>query len=134
MNFWRLVWQLPQTMLGALVVLFTGARKVQGKDFYVTTAGQFGVSLGYFIIFGVRGYTISGIDYHHEVGHRRQSELLGPLYLLLIGLPSLFGNIWDRLFHSKWRPFARYEWYYKLPWEAWADSLGNVVRFNDLEV
>lgn len=132
MKFLSFLWQLPQIIVGALVVLFTRARKVRGKDFYVTAAGQFGVSLGPFIIFGVNSCTISAADYKHETGHRKQSELLGPLYLPLIGLPSLLGNIWDKIAHGSWRPCDRYEWYYRRWWEAWADHLGGVVRFSNV--
>jgi hypothetical protein len=58
----------------------------------------------------------------HERGHSRQSRLLGPLYLIFIGLPSIAGNVLARFF--PW--FHKH--YYKLPWEAWADRLGQVDR------
>lgn len=48
------------------------------------------------------------------------------VYLLLIGIPSACGNIYDRFFHKKWTSYRRNEWYYKQPWEKWADRLGGV--------
>lgn len=59
---------------------------------------------------------------YHEHGHQIQSRILGPLYLILIGLPSLLGNLVFRVFK------INHKYYYKQPWEAWADKLGGVVR------
>lgn len=86
----------------------------------------FGVSLGNYIVFGSTGLSTTSLK--HEQGHQRQSLYLGPLYLLLIGLPSLLGNLYDRLFHRAWRPKDRIVWYYNQPWEKWADRLGGVER------
>ncbi len=47
--------------------------------------------------------------------------LLGPLYLLVIGLPSL---LWAAL-HEKVAPGRSYYWFYT---ERWADRLGGVER------
>ena len=33
----------------------------------------------------------------HEYGHQKQSLYLGWFYLLIIGIPSFLGNIWDRI-------------------------------------
>lgn len=42
-----------------------------------------GITLGNYII-------VNNIKHlRHELGHTRQSKILGPLYLLVIGLPSL---------------------------------------------
>ena len=53
----------------------------------------------------------------HEMGHSVQSRLLGPLYLVLIGLPSL---LWA-LVHPKLWPRVPYDWFYT---ERWATRLG----------
>lgn len=58
----------------------------------------------------------------HEYGHSRQSMRLGWLYLIVIAIPSVCGNIYDRIFKKS------SEWYYNLPWEKWADRLGGVRR------
>ena len=119
------LWQLPQNILGLLVILFTGA-KYCNKGCWVTTVSRFGVSLGEYIIFGPG--PVSHDSLKHEHGHQKQSLYLGPLYLLLIGLPSITGNIYDRIAHRYWDFQSRYYWYYKQPWEAWADKLGGVKR------
>ena len=108
------LWQLPQNLLGLLVILFTGAKKQ--CLVYRTDKYRFGVSLGKYIIFG--GY-YSYVDIKHEMGHQKQSLYLGPLYLLIIGLPSVTGNLLRRLIKFD---------YYKQPWEDWADKLGGVKR------
>lgn len=118
------LWQLPQNILGLLVILFTEA-KYCNKGCWVTTKSRFGVSLGKYIIFG---QVVNEVSLKHKQGHQKQSLYLGPLYLLLIGLPSITGNIYDRIAHRNWSYLARVAWYYKQPWEAWADKLGGVER------
>ena len=61
----------------------------------------------------------------HEYGHCLQSVLLGPLYLLVIGIPSL---TWCILF-ANWRKRTGkgYSWLYT---ESWADRWGGVERTN----
>lgn len=119
------LWQLPQNLLGLAVILFSRAKKTAWYDDVYFTKMRFGVSLGNYIIVNILD-TDSTI--RHETGHRKQSQYLGWLYLLVIGLPSILGNIWDRLFHKHWDLYKRITWYYKQPWEAWADKLGNVNR------
>lgn len=57
-----------------------------------------------------------------------QSLYLGPLYILIIGIPSVIGNLWDRIAHKSWSNAKRIKWYYTLPWEYSADKLGGVSR------
>ena len=118
------IWQLPQNILGLLVILFTGAGKIKDGRYWVTGISFFGVSLGNYVIFGDMNDRYIPVEQTimHEYGHQRQSKILGPLYLILIGIPSLLGNIVFRLFKIDSRH------YYKLPWEAWADKLGDVAR------
>lgn len=128
-NVLLFLWQLPQNVLGLTVILVVKAQKTpKYANVYIAEHFNFGVSLGNFIIFGCKDYGIGFIDVQHERGHTKQSLYLGPLYLLLIGLPSVTFNIYDRLFHKKWYYMERYDWYYALPWEAWADRLGHVKR------
>lgn len=127
------LWQFPQNILGIIVIYVTKATRITSyvydQPYYVATEWTpFGVSLGNYIIFGK--YMFPCLDERmHEFGHQKQSRILGPLYLLVIGLPSLLGNIFDRIFHKKWNSVRRCKWYYSLPWEKWADRLGGVERF-----
>jgi hypothetical protein len=90
-------WELPQNLLGAAVL---GATLAAGRvvslerdrgRLFVQTRGL-GVSLGWFI-FWSRGFAPAFAAAHrnrdHEYGHSVQSRWLGPLYLLVVGLPSV---------------------------------------------
>lgn len=123
-NILLYLWQLPQNLLGLLVILFTQAVHCN-SGCWVTTKGRFGVSLGNYIIFGQR---VDNLSLKHERGHQKQSLYLGWLYLLVIGLPSVIGNIYDRIAHRNWSYKESEKWYYSQPWEAWADRLGGVER------
>lgn len=135
-NIILFIWQLPQNILGLLVILFTNAKYNDIDDdkrnnFWITRKFAFGVSLGNYIIFGKR--IISKNNIKHEQGHQKQSLYLGWLYLLIIGLPSFCGNIYDRLFHKKWNMEKRIVWYYNQPWEKWADKLGGEYKPEEVE-
>ena len=60
----------------------------------------------------------------HEYGHQIQSMYLGPLYLIVIGLPSI---IWAGLIYGHIVP-RKPNGYYKFYTESWADKLGGVIR------
>lgn len=120
------IWQLPQNLLGLLVILVTGA-KFHTK-YWFTTRGDFGISLGNYIILGS---CVNDTDIKHEQGHQKQSEKLGWLYLLVVGVPSIVRNIWDRIAHKKWSYRKRDEWYYSHFPEKQADELGGVKRFEE---
>jgi len=119
-------WQLPQNLLGLIVIFFTFAKKKY--DFWFAYSYNFGVSLGNYIILG-RNYDETTLL--HEKGHQKQSLYLGWFYLLIIGLPSIVFNMYDRLFHRSWGTNKRLKWYYSLPWESWADRLSNIERKYD---
>ena len=118
-------WELPQNLIGgAMSLIFRDKAKNTMND---NTEGVFhhwrytsGLSLG---IFRFVGYNASSDTMNHEYGHSRQSLYLGPLYLIVIGLPSL---IWCGL-HTYTALYWKisYYWFYT---EAWADKLGKVKR------
>ena len=134
-NIIKWVWQLPQNLIGFLLTRryqCKSVRYMNGKpiNIYYRLFFGSGISLGDYIILD---YWYYGRGYFqqiaaHEYGHSRQSLILGWLYLPLVGLPSLIGNIWDRLFHKKWSSDQREKWYYSRYPENWADKLGGVVR------
>jgi hypothetical protein len=62
----------------------------------------------------------------HEYGHALQSVLLGPLYLIVVGIPSL-----SRVAYSKWyykKSGRSWKNYFKGFPENWADKLGGVLN------
>jgi hypothetical protein len=135
-NILLFIWQLPQNLLGLAFLCITRKKEKyhegMGRWFYTYSAPRYipGASLGDFIfLHNSRNWNL--LDNRHEFGHSMQSRMLGPLYLILIAIPSAGGNMWDRIFHRKWDKVRREKWYYGLPWEAWADRLGGVNREYD---
>lgn len=59
----------------------------------------------------------------HEYGHTKQSRMLGPFYLLIVGLPSI---IWNGCFENYRTKHNKS--YYSFYTERWADELGGVKR------
>ena len=121
------LWQLPQNIIGLLIRLFCKGekkREIAGITVYYLKSFPGGISLGKTIMVGST-YVLTA---KHERGHQIQSLILGPFYLIIIGLPSLLGNIYDRIFHADWEYEESARWYYNQPWEHWADKLGKVKR------
>lgn len=128
-NFILYLWQLPQILLaGILFVILKVGGKVKSTQRYektrfvitdITSIGCF--SLGPIIFITYIGFK-SHLTVYHELGHSKQSKILGPLYLLIVGLPSALNNLISR-FSKKWA-----EGYYKRFPENWADKLGGVDR------
>ena len=126
------LWQAPQNIAGLVFWQICRQRSwFRGWSFsngvYVIKVSlSIGVSLGAYV-FIEESWSENTVK--HELGHCRQSKLLGPLYLLLIGIPSaVFNNLWDRQFHKSWTSTQRQKWYYSRFPEAWADNLGGVQR------
>lgn len=110
------LWQLPQNLIGFLIITIMKAKKQ--NNYYVCPLFRAGVSLGNYIIFDHRIY-VNNFSIKHEKGHQKQSLYLGWFYLLIIGLPSIIGNIIYRI--------KKFD-YYAQPWEKWANKLGGVKR------
>ena len=102
---------------------------------YIKSPIGFGVSLSkYFILLSKEYERFLDLTVKHEYGHAIQSVYLGPLYLIIIGLPSVLGNLYDRIFHKNWKSVDRIKWYYNQPVEKWADKLGRVDRTEQINV
>ena len=131
------LWQLPQNILGLILIFFTKADEYTTIGRYWKAEGKFyfGICLGNYIIFQIPDCYYWQLplvkSIKHENGHQKQSKYLGWFYLLIIGIPSFLFNVFDRLFHNKWNTEKRMKWYYSLPWEKWADKLGGVRRFSE---
>lgn len=118
------LWQLPQNLLGLLLMLFLKGEtrhKLGGLRFYFLDTFPGGITLGEYIIVGTR----QDITVRHEFGHVLQSRKLGPLYLIVIGLPSIL-HAWlsDLIGCCERHP----EGYFHYWTEKWADRLGGVER------
>lgn len=121
--------QLPQNLLGfALYLYYQGyeeMRQVGYNDVVVVKSPKMrgGISLGQYVIVS-RGANLETI--YHKLGHCKQSQILGWLYLIVIGLPSI---IWAALYGIQ---EIRERWsYYDFYTERWANELGEETRRNN---
>lgn len=119
-------WGLPVNLIGGVVALICRAKGYEQKRFkralitYLPWK-QGGLSLGLFIF--IRKEHPNEIWRYntpiHEYGHTWQALLLGPLYWLIIGLPSA---VWCNFF-EKYRRKNHVSYYVFYP-EKWANAWG----------
>ena len=127
-------WELPQNILGAFLFIFFAVFSdsviLDDDDSLEMYSPMMrgAISLGIFRVYAYK-YLGNGARYvelvrkHEKEGHRKQSMMLGPLYLIVIGLPSL---IWATL-HSYVKRIGAVD-YYSFYTEKWADRLAGVKR------
>lgn len=103
------LWQLPQLLVALVMYPFLGKKKMVGKDKYGKVCYEAekmkgGISLGpiSYVGPGSREETIA----HELKGHTKDSLYFGPLYLLVIGLPSI---IWAMTYD--WKKHCYYDFY-----------------------
>lgn len=125
LNTLMVLWQAPQTLLGAVLKWYYRANdKVYHNNNTTVYRADMsgGVSLGQ-VAFVSRRAGIKTI-LHEADGHGKQSLYLGPLYLLVIGLPSI---LWAWIYGAspKLRQKVSYYWFYT---ERWADKLAGIER------
>lgn len=133
------LWQLPQNILGLVLIAFYKSEKKliasNGNYVYFSRYMSGGISLGMYSIIDLDYYMhlaknddAKALDLdvtkHEALGHGTQSRILGPFYLLVIGLPSI---IWASLYGTKLFPYTK-NGYYKFYTEKLADKLGGVIR------
>ncbi len=128
-------WEAPQSLLGLAnlgrELAFRNVLAVERREgrFLVELRGSGAVSLGYFVFFtrvDSRFVRVNPDNDKHEWGHARQSALLGPLYLPIVGVPSVLRVLYAM---ANWT-VTREPWdgYYDGFPEDWADRLGGVER------
>ena len=117
-------WTYHHQLVGLIVYIVCRIKKCKWVEridrrfvFWNLTSG---LSLGWFIFVNEEA---TKKTFDHEYGHTIQSMILGPLYLLVIGLPSI---IWAGCF-GKYRK-KHHKSYYSFYTEKWADKLGGVER------
>ena len=93
------IWQLPQNLVAILMIPFLGKLTLRCERHYcfcfIGAKMKGGISLGSFAFvspsLGKRDCEVA-----HEVnGHTVDSKYLGPLYLFVIGIPSILYAIFD---------------------------------------
>ena len=114
-----ILWQLPQCLVGLCMLPFLGKLRLIRKENYCwifegeRMSG--GISLGCFIFLS-KYSAKKEATIRHELGHVKQSHMLGWLYLIL-GLCSLLNAI-----------FNFTECYYDYWCESWSNKLGGVEK------
>ena len=123
------IWQLPQNLVGLLVVWLSKPSRMytldNGVKVYYSHLMKGGISLGDYVVVNDGHYRQTledslkrNIVRHEAVGHVAQSRMLGWLYLVVIGLPSL---IWAAVCQDHRK-------YYNFYTEKWADRLAGIER------
>lgn len=133
----QILWGLPQTLLGLLMYLYWLPRASRRYWYHGarvtewTTGG--GISLGLFVFVSEKAsrYMLDGRQLTdaesktgvrvHEYGHCIQSLILGPLYLIAVGIPSY---LWANLPALRRRRREKGVSYYAVYPENWANCLG----------
>ena len=112
------IWQLPQNLCGEIYRLVIKAgytrQPIAHYESDKISKGD-GVTLGEYIF---TGKNASSSLCSHEFGHIIQSRMLGPLYLVVIGIPSLV----HAAVHNKICGGKPYSHFYT---EKWADKLSD---------
>lgn len=117
----RFFWELPQNIFGLLWLLLNiiikNINKIEilNRVIFIKLKNG-GVSLGLFVFWRTDNYIKN-----HEYGHSIQSLFFGWLYLLIIGIPSLYNNLISRI-NKK----ILDSYYDRYP-EKWADRLGGNI-------
>lgn len=122
-NLILFIWQLPQHLLA---ILYIGYLVMMCKDLGVDSrykqaivipcVMRGAVTLGCYIFVGLNSEYRKTVK--HELGHTIQSKMLGPLYLIVIGIPSITYCGLRRIF-----PSLRKKNYYDFYTEKWANNL-----------
>ena len=122
-NLILFIWQLPQHIVA---IIYFGYLVMMCKDLGVDSrykqaivipcVMRGAITLGNYIFVGLNSEYKETVK--HELGHTIQSKILGPLYLIVIGIPSITYCGLRRLFRS-----LRKKNYYDFYTEKWANNL-----------
>lgn len=122
------IWQLPQIILGLLFLLMFRNKETYTNPYNNITVWK--ISSG--TLFGSACFSTGPIivvkegaienTLLHETGHSKQSIYLGPLYHIVISIPSVCRFWVNKLFVKS------SEWYYSGYPENWANKLGGVNK------
>lgn len=115
------IWQILQNLIGISFWVYFKLRgdletivKNKYSKVYRSKYMSGGISLGSFA-FVDNALSIKETAVRHEQGHMWDSKVMGPLYLLIVGIPSLMNAI-----------FGFTDCYYKFFCETWANKHAGV--------
>ena len=98
----KFLWELPSNLVAILLFFFTGVDSFsfnkEKSIVIVKMSYRGGMTLGCFVFVNEQDLNVLP----HEYGHIKQGWVLGPLYLFVIGIPSL---IWACIYKSLCKPY-----------------------------
>lgn len=122
-NLILFIWQLPQHIValiyfGYLVMMCKdlGVDSRYKQAIVIPCIMRGAVTLGNYVFVGLNSEYRKTVK--HELGHTIQSKILGPLYLIVIGIPSIIYCGLRRIFS-----LLRKKNYYDFYTEKWANNL-----------
>lgn len=122
-NLILFIWQLPQHIValiyfGYLVMMCKdlGVDSRYKQAIVIPCVMRGAITLGNYVFVGLNSEYKETVK--HELGHTIQSKILGPLYLIIIGIPSITYCGLRRIF-----PSLRKKNYYNFYTEKWANNL-----------
>ena len=133
--FIQWTWGLPQSLIGLILLLVLGKHRHEWYGYAMMTVydknhmkiKRFGcVSLGMFTFVNASADGCANPEIAaHEYGHTFQSLLLGPLYLLAVGIPS---SLWALYYMKHRKELAAKGILYPSRYpENWAEHWGKLL-------
>ena len=127
------LWQFPQNVIGVVFAWLCSPQRhtfnlsdkrwreasLNYTEWMERGGYHYGITFGKYIFLYRPDPNGDLTNERHEYGHTVQSMILGPLYLFVIGIPSLI--------HAWWWDKGKGS-YYNFFTEKWADKLGRVKR------
>ncbi len=137
-RLWQCTWGIIQTVVGGAVFLLYRKEKHFSYHGSIVTVwnNTSSVSLGMFVFITGKPYFADKLSSQyskmecsrrllvHEYGHTIQSLILGPLYLILMGIPS---SLWAGLPCANKMRKEKGVSYFSFFTESWANTLGEMV-------
>lgn len=131
--FLQWTWGIVQNLVGLVMRIFLLIKyRKNKKDSFRFFSAQVtewskehgSMGMGMFIFYGHKGEKDENEILVHEYGHTWQSAVLGPFYLLVIGLPSFIWAVLPVFQKMRKEKNIRYTAFYP---EAWANKWGTAV-------
>lgn len=131
------LWQLPQNLCGLIYkfickgkIVYHDLASDNGASIFLKS-GRGSVTLGKYVFIYSEDRELQETIIH-ELGHVKQSKILGPLYLLVIGIPSIVHCWYNDFVDCCWKD-GRYHYEHFFT-ESWAEKLmekekKEVIRF-----
>ena len=125
--FWQWTWGLPQNLVGGALYLYYRLKgcshfSYQGARVVIWTQKSGSMSMGHFLFMHPNWKPYNHRLLSHEYGHTIQSLILGPMYLPLVGVPSI---IWAGLPAFERMRERTHRSYYSVYPENWANHFGD---------